>query len=246
MAKPEYIQIHDPQAASSDHSPARALCALLLSLSIPACALPRVPLQAPAPTASEQERIEAYESLRPVGRTSYHFQSYDSNVTHTQLHLANNNLVSDPRDLIPVVPPASKTTKAAHKWIKHRNQRLAWNISRGVFAVLTPFAFYGSLSADEPSSRKIWLGTGIAAAVFGLTSYFLARRSARLASTERTQAFTYYHLDLIKRLNLETSPADPALQNKRYRDKADIVLLPRTDPSSSLATAPGAPNAPLQ
>lgn len=243
MAKPENIQIHESQAASSAHSPARALCALLLSLSITACALPRVPLQAPASTASEQERIEAYESLRPVGRTSYHFQSYNSNVTHSQLHLANNDLVSDPRDLIPVVPPASKTTKAAHKWKKHRNQRLAWNISRGAWAVLTPFAFYGWLTADETSSRKIWLGTGIAAAVFGITSYFLAQRSARLASIERRQAFTYYHLDLLKRLDLDTAPAMP---NTRYRDKADIVLLPRTDPSSSLATAPGAQYAPLQ
>lgn len=228
MTGPEHIQICRSRSAAQ--RPSAAACALLLSLSIDGCALPRVSLQAPPPTASEQERLEAYESLRPVSLNDYEIRTYNTNLSLSQLHLANNRVISDPRDLIPVVPPESSTATAARKWRKHRTRSIWWDITTSVSGAFSTFSLYGTFFAEKPSSRKIWLGTGIAAGLFGITSYFLAQRSARLANIQRSHAFTYYNLDLLKRLDLQKAPQDPKLQDRSFRDKSDIVLLPRPVP----------------
>lgn len=118
-----------------------------------------VELKLPPADASSDERQHAYGRLRPKGTEQY--QMMDAHVMKwTGALVLNNDLeVTDPVDLLPVVPADSETAKAIASY-EQRNK--PW-------AVLAPIAGYSF--AAGASTLLFGLGTAIAGATRGGTTF---------------------------------------------------------------------------
>lgn len=203
--------------------PLKRLITLLIcsaSLTLQSCGLFRVDLKAPSPQAPVDERIEAYEALKPVGEEIPFYSAgtrTEGGVSKTSqaLLLANGLKVSRPEDLRVAVPPNSNTSKAIKKFGYHdRRSNLlklgAWALFMGAITTgILGTVVYDNNDHGNPNHGKsiaIWVGSGVLLAG-GITTTVFAIRHAKSAQKSRYQAFKSYDQDLLDYLQIEEVPA---------------------------------------
>jgi hypothetical protein len=161
-------------------------------------------LQAPAANAPEEERLRAYESLRPVDRSMSRESVLSDDpgrparTTHKTnfVVLGNGQRVEHAEDLLPLVPPDSDMASDARASVGYHRLGTGLIILGVVATAATAFLVF---SKDEGERFGPLLYGGSAAGGLLLGSGFAARvQSGHRAS----RAFTSYDLALRRRLDL--------------------------------------------
>jgi hypothetical protein len=91
--------------------------------------LVNVPLQAPPPNASPDERMQAYANLAPAATTTSVVVTNNAVTVHSELILHGGQIIADPADLLPVVDPQSVTAVAAQRSADARSTARVWGIA---------------------------------------------------------------------------------------------------------------------
>jgi hypothetical protein len=163
---------------------------LSLSLLVAGC-LPtqsHVVLQAPSPEAPFEERLAAYQRLRPdeviaLSSTALSADQRAESGSVVFVLLSDGTIVEEPDDLLPVVGPDSETAQQAERYRRLKSRGLVL-----LYSGEAAFAFGGlSLLAfvDGPLSvaGDVGLGVGLASALTGIVLYAMSEtpRVPRLA-----------------------------------------------------------------
>lgn len=171
---------------------------VVFALMLGACASPpRSTLRAPDASSPPEKRLSALKGLLPVTQITETEERYGT--TH-RLELANNTVITDPRDLLAVVPAESTTAKSAHLYAKHRRRAIAWRVSRYACAAGTVASLAAAVFSEK---RKPSLITAGVFAACSATAFVLSlvenKREARMAEL----AFQRYPHDLLTHLGLK-------------------------------------------
>lgn len=194
--------------------PTRSVLALLIvaALMTSGCALGRVKLTAPAPSASFEERSLAYERLRPVAK---HIRVEHSDVgtfTHESLELADGTKVRNTKDFLPVLPPDSVTARAIQQQHYHMNR----------FSLLAPLGLLGTAAggfgaavafgdSGEIGGRYLgWKLGGITLAAASIVAIVFGVRHLSRSNKAQAKVFKNYERDLQRRLQIEVTRAEPS------------------------------------
>lgn len=196
----------------------RAILLSLVAVSVSACSLPqRVTLQSPGADAPPEKRFVAFAKLRPVGVLSY--RNPQQGVWWKQLQLGDDTLVTDPRDLLLVVPPDSATAQAVGRVEKHRKRKLMWTwIGRGL-ALGTLALLIGGIRKEN--GRVLIWGSG-ATLLGALTAGGLRVREGSQQVRETEVAYYLYENDLMRHLGLRWHYEGPRVRQRR-RDPEDSI-----------------------
>lgn len=182
--------------------PTRAGKLLLLSLFLlgAGCAERyRVQLRAPDPQAPLEERLAAYESLRPVTRTDLFF--YKRKETIQSITLQDGTTIYHTRDLLPVVAAHSPTAAWAREEASYRRSALYWNLPLVGGAALSFLSMLAVVQGDQFGlDRAFFFSTTSLLASAPLTLIVRARN--RRANQAREAAFADYDASLREYLNL--------------------------------------------
>lgn len=171
-----------------------------------------VPLEAPKPTATPQERIEAYEELAPtqVHRTqNYVVTGYVASPgirTTDYMRLKGGAKVHFPEDLLPIVPEGSSTALRAMESVDDRSSAswYSWlfvgSMVGGSAVAVVPLFTRDSDDFDLPLIPLL-LGLGIVTVggLWGGIGMMLKRQSSEDAAAD---AFATYEEDLRRYMNL--------------------------------------------
>ncbi|MFT7582066.1 MAG: hypothetical protein ACI9MR_003747 [Myxococcota bacterium] len=158
-----------------------------------------VTLDAPPVTVSFEQRVQAYESLRPKERNTV---MVNGSVTNRSITLANGTKVHAPDDLLPVVEPNSDTALYA---ISSRDDR---DIKEGFFGAAFGFVGAGTVAwlIDPPqegnfTTAGVWTAIGLALGAG--VSVIVAMVHDSSADDAAAEAFDAYDHDLQQRLRIE-------------------------------------------
>lgn len=184
----------------------RAVASVFVLASLLVGCAGHLTLQAPAASAPEEERLRAYENLRPVDRsiTRAAVQSSDpggpsrSVVATNFIVLGNEQTVEHVEDLLPLVPPDSDMARDARKSVVFH--RLSTGlIVLGVAATIATGVLVGlSIKDEDPRAEAIAVGGGAVSGLLIGTGI-----GARIHSGHRaSRAFSAYDHALRRRLDL--------------------------------------------
>jgi hypothetical protein len=213
----------------------------LVAVGLTACSPPpHVRLEAPAPTASEAERIAAYERLfaRADARTALVQNGQVTHVSQDYLILGDGTRVHHPDDLIPVVPAGSPTARHAADGKASVDRARPWLTAAAV-------SFTGSWLVSPVVGVAVGGEEGIiaGAATFGtlaiatIAFMFTAVAKGREFDGQRASAFATYDSDLRARLQL-------CADGTKVRACEAAPLAPTAAPAAVDVAAPPAPPAP--
>jgi len=155
-------------------------------------------LVVPPPDAPLEERLKAYEQLKPKSNGA------------RSLVLANRQEVTQPVDLLQVVPPGSETARAVEAY-EQKNK--PWNTLApiagygfGAGATLATASYIPRLFQPGPQIDTVLLVTTVIGVVvmFGvpLTSLLIGLFTVPDSEAERKSAFSSYDTDLKRKLGL--------------------------------------------
>ena len=184
---------------------------LFMGLLASACGIHRVALQAPDSTAPVEQRVAAFDALRPAGKRTVVHHSTDaqgrlSTSTSTSLVLANGRAIYDPRDFLAVVPPSSATSRHVMRYDSaresaSRQMRYGFGVSGGGAAV----GVIG-LALDSPLVATIGALAMLGGAVY---AWIGPLAPAVRSNRERDLAFEAYESDLLEYLALQPTDLAP-------------------------------------
>jgi hypothetical protein len=187
----------------------------LVTVLLGACRA-HVDLEPLPPRLTREQRMNAFEKLRPQERSTEIAVSCRGTACSTAINpmlvLGDGTEIQEPDDLLVVVPPDSETARAAARAARVRSQRtwLAVGTVLGAFAGLAMFTYEGwrshqefaSGNADEStlgSLAYVGLGVGLGSALVGYIGhhYLQGRENAH-----KRRAFASYETDLASRLQI--------------------------------------------
>jgi hypothetical protein len=187
----------------------------VLALYLAACSAcvsrPHHRLEAPAPGASPQEKLDAYEKHRPAAEASLVAVSSGTVVASRTdfLVLGNGRRVYHAEDLAPLVAEDSATAESGRLSAEAATRAKAWNwtgwalVGGGLVLGSAAILDSGDPGSDDFGPNKTLLGIGTVAFLGGLGAMALASfRYAPVAHDERVSAFATYDKDLRARLDI--------------------------------------------
>lgn len=196
-------------------------CPLIIGLLISACSAPqRVQLQAPSPRAAPEQRIAAFVALRPIGRIEETQQRGNHQYVDTMLELGDHRVITDPRDLLVVVPANSATAKSIERYKTHHKRQRMWTwIGRGLL-VSSLSLLVGGYAMDK--SRPMMWGAGVAA-LGGLTSVVFRFREIVQSQREEEVTYRLYEKDLMRHLGLKLQYNGPRVRQRKKPPQSPIA-----------------------
>jgi len=180
------------------------LIAILLASASWGCSIPHHVLSAPSATASEAERIAAYERLFVRASAGTVLTDGSAVVGSTDfLVLGDGTRIVYAEDLLPVVDPDSPTGRAARRIRSGRARSHPWGMAGGLSfgaGIITSVALVYYLKDD---GKVIGGFAGVTSGfVVGLAFAMVAIAKEGDLSGDRISAFTTYNSDLLKHLDL--------------------------------------------
>lgn len=154
----------------------------------------------PPRDASYEQRLEAYEELRPATEKRAVFKRKKRREPGTPLELANGTKVHYAEDLDTLVPPGSVTAEAIEKSLIHRRKQQVWaGFATGFSALSTSGLSLGLVvlsRADAEKGQNIGIGVAISSVIVGAVSLALfipmSRSQDLLAQQATEDAFVNY------------------------------------------------------
>jgi hypothetical protein len=169
---------------------------LSILLAVNGCA-GHVQLKAPPANASGQERVAAYDDLRPIDyKTVTSAKGRYTDVV--SLELNDGTKVRLPEDLLPLVPPDSPAAQSMRdaRSYRHKNQLLALGGYGGLIGGLILAAVGGGMG-----SKPVAYG-GLGIAIGGVICLPFVNGQANKANASTAQAYEQYDDGLRRKLDL--------------------------------------------
>ncbi len=193
----------------------------MLSLTTGGCASPRhVKLEAPSDSASDQERVKAFDKMRAVSQRETHItytNQYGGVVGASRsvdyLQLNNGERVYYAEDLVPVLHEESAARKAAQRSKDEYDAGKPYSTTGavmmytglGVLAV-SPLLILGATDSEtgDLDLTPMWIGLGVGTvlSLAGLGVGLVGSSHMAEAARERETAFELYNEGLAQRLDV--------------------------------------------
>lgn len=196
--------------------PYRPLLTALLSLTLSAGGCAK--LQVPASDAPMQERVNAYEELRPetletVRRGYVNYPLLASHTLKNQepdqyiLELANGRRIYNAGKLAPLVLEHSHTAKEANE-AKRQNKNRWISIGSATAGALAGAGLVaaGLPLGDRPHRKALTISGAVLSIASYISGYFVARHFRRRANRHSYDAYRTYNRDLQQRLRIRSNP----------------------------------------
>lgn len=177
-----------------------------------------VQLRAPTADASQEEREDSYESLRPVSMHETHVTYLQGGVPvgaerqTDYLQLQNGTRVYYPEDLKPVVSENSPAWLAAGESQSARSTAntllgtgIAAYVGGGTLMLVPPLTFDASDPNASMNMTPLYIGAGVMLA--GVVCHLVSRSFRSTANDEAATAFETYDAGLRERLDLKAAKA---------------------------------------
>lgn len=179
----------------------------LAGLVVSAGCRSHVPLRAPDPSASLEQRVDAYADLQIAGQMDVITLQRGVPVSRTAdfLVLANGSRIYFPEDLLAVVAADSPTARAARRSVSARHKKWWW-YGGGVAATIGGLSLMAYDEGQRPDGTYEYGPAGSAGAALalvgvlgGLFGFFYYNKQT---NDEKVTAFTTYDRSLRRALDL--------------------------------------------
>lgn len=221
----------------------RALSLLLALALLSGCKAHHVRLEAPAPSAPLDARLEAYQRLRPMAMAETRVTNYGVLFGRRQrfidyLELADGTRVGMPEDILPVVAADSEAAHSVRESLERRERWRALRIATPIVAAIGVGLAIAGFRVEDSALRKGFLiGGGV---TLGLAlSLQIGQRYVRQAEENwENEAYLAYDRGLRARLNVCLEGQDQGPCAEAPRRGGEWEQAPESGPA-----APDAPGA---